>query len=100
MEKLLLESDRQFAHRARPVDIADFLEHQEFDEQVRLIHQLDTKLAAEVFSYCPGDLRMTLLRSFDDQKLVSLIEASYPDNRRYILEALDKIKVKRIIELL
>ncbi|HLT22941.1 MAG TPA: magnesium transporter [Bacteriovoracaceae bacterium] len=96
----LQESDQHFFQRARPVDIADFLEQQELDEQLRLIHQLDTKLAAAVFSYFPGDLRMTLVRSFDDQKLVSLIQASYPDDRLYILEALDKVKAKNIIGLL
>src|SRR5690554_762963 len=83
-----------------PVDIADFLEQLDFHQQNRLIHQLDTKLAAEVISYLPGDLREQLVRSFTDEKLVSLIQASSPDDRLYILESLDHYQNKRVINLL
>lgn len=83
-----------------PVDVADYLEQLDIHQQNRLFHQLDTKLAAEVISYLPGDLREQLVRSFTDEKLVSLIQASSPDDRLYILESLDSYQNKRVINLL
>lgn len=87
-------------YRDRPIDVADLLEQLDSQHQLRLIHQLDTKTAAEVLSYLPGDLRMQLARSFDDKKLVALIQASSPDDRLYILESLDEFQNKRVINLL
>lgn len=100
-----MEKQQEFNHqsshyRVRAIDIAEFLEQREFSEQVKLIHQLDSRMAAEVFSYLPGDLRMELARSFDDKKLVTLIQVSSPDDRLYILEALDEAQNKRVINLL
>lgn len=95
------ESNYQSSHyRVRAIDIAEFLEQREFSDQVKIIHQLDSRLAAEVLSYLPGDLRMELARSFDDKKLVTLIQVSSPDDRLYILEALDEAQNKRVINLL
>lgn len=87
-------------YRDRPIDVADLIEQLETQQQIRLIHQLDTKMAAEVLCYLPSDLRTELARSFDDKKLVSMIQASSPDDRLSILESLDEFQNKRVINLL
>lgn len=87
-------------HRSHPADIADYLEQIDVQEQKRFVHELDSKLAAEVISYLPGDLRALLVRTFTDEKLVSLIQASSPDDRLYILESLDYFQNQRVINLL
>lgn len=99
-----LKEDREECSRrlnsALPIEVADLIASQPFEEQLRLFEALDLKQGAAVFEYLPLRIQQEILSSLSPQNIASLLEALSPDDRTALLSELPKPLVNQLLKFL
>ena len=105
-EELLLElvKTKQFralrAHldEMNEVDIAEFLDELEPDQQVVVFRLLPKETAAEVFSYMEPEIQEKIVRTLTDTELQHILDDLFMDDYVDLVEEMPANVVKRVMQ--
>ena len=79
-------------------DIAEVVSALDIRQGLVLFRLLPKEIAAEVFSYMESDIQQSIISSFTDSELASMLEELYVDDTVDIIEEMPASVVKRIIK--
>lgn len=92
-----LEGAKTLLIPVQPVDVAEAIEGLAAPTQLVAFRLLPKEKAIAVYEYCSTDVQETLIREFQDQEILSIVNGMSPDDRAGLFDELPPQLVRRVL---